>query len=188
MSEYLLDRILGLQRNERITEDALARMLKEAVQTSYRRGGEENSLTGNVKKQTVKNKIHGLKFPKNEEKPKKKKEVDYLYIEADVDHASLRFREKKGDLTENENHQKNNCLIPKLVYVYEGIEKEAPKSKRHKLINPYERLHLAVDWVREQIERKTVYDYALSESTLEDVYVKLTTTKVGQVHDLNHAI
>ena len=72
-SEYLLDRILGLQRNERITEDALARMLKEAVQTSYRRGGEENSLTGNVKKQTVKNKIHGLKFPKNEEKPKQMK-------------------------------------------------------------------------------------------------------------------
>ena len=136
-SEYLLDRILGLERNERITEDALARMLKEAVQTSYRRGGEESSLTGNVKKQTVKNKIHGLKFPKNEEKPKKKKEVDYLYIEADEDHASLQFREKKGDLRENENHQKNNCLITKLVYVHEGIEKEAPKSKRHKLINPY---------------------------------------------------
>ena len=93
-SEYLLERILGLERNERITEDALARMLKEAVQTSYRRGGEESSLTGNVKKQTVKNKIHGLKFPKNEEKPKKKKEVDYLYIEADEDHASLQFREK----------------------------------------------------------------------------------------------
>lgn len=110
------------------------------------------------------------------------------YIEADEDHASLRFREKKGDLTENENHQTNSCLITKLVYVHEGIEKEAPKSKRHKLINPYERLHLAVDWVREQIERKTVYDYALSESTLEDVYVKLTTTKEGQVHDLNHAI
>lgn len=51
-----------------------------------------------------------------------------------------------------------------------------------------ERLHLAIDWVREQIERKTVYDYTLSESTLEDVYVKLTTTKEGQIHDLNLAI
>ena len=33
--------------------------------------------------------------------------------------------------------QKNNCLITKLVFVHEGIEKEAPKSKHHKLINPY---------------------------------------------------
>ena len=136
-SEYLLDRIIGLEKHERITEDAQARMLKEAVQTSYRRGGEETSLTTDVKKQTVKNKIHALKFPKNNEKPEKKKEVEYLYIEADEDHASLQFREKKGDLLENENHQKNNCLITKLVYVHEGIEKEAPKSKRHKLINPH---------------------------------------------------
>ncbi|HKM33544.1 MAG TPA: ISLre2 family transposase, partial [Lachnospiraceae bacterium] len=136
-SEYLLDRILGLERNERITEDAEARMLEEAVQTSYRRGGEETSLTTEVKKQTVKNKIHRLQFPKNEDRPEKKKEVEYLYIEADEDHVSLQFREKKGDLTENENHQKNNCLVTKLVYIHEGIEKEAPKSRRHKLINPY---------------------------------------------------
>ena len=136
-SEYLLDRIMGFEKHERISEDAFAKMLKEAVQTSYRRGGEATSLTTDVKKQTVKNKIHELEFPRNEEKPEKKKEVDYLYIEADEDHASLQFREKRGDLKENENHQKNNCLITKLVYVHEGIEKEAPKSKRHKLVNPY---------------------------------------------------
>lgn len=136
-SEYLLDRILGLEKNERITEDALARMLKEAVQTSYRRGGEETCLTTAVKKQTVKNKIHALQFPKSEEVPEKKKEMEYLYIEADEDHVSLQFREKKGDLTENENHQKNNCLITKMVYIHEGIEREAPKSRRNKLVNPY---------------------------------------------------
>ena len=136
-SEYLLDRIMGFEKHERISEDAFAKMLKEAVQTSYRRSGEATSLTTDVKKQTVKNKIHELEFPRNEEKPEKKKEVDYLYIEADEDHASLQFREKRGDLKENENHQKNNCLITKLVYVHEGIEKEAPKSKRHKLVNPY---------------------------------------------------
>ena len=98
--EYLLDRILGLEKHERISEDALARMLKEAVQSSYRRGGEETSLTTDVNKQTVKNKIHALEFPRNEEKPEKKKEVEYLYIEADEDHVSLQFREKKGDLVE----------------------------------------------------------------------------------------
>ncbi len=135
-SEYLLDRILGIERNERLTEDAEARLLYEAVQTSYRRGGEETSLTAEVSKQTVKNKLHELVFPRKE-KPDKKKEVDYLYIDADEDHVSLQFRERKGDITENENHQKNNCLITKLVYIYEGIEPESPRSKRHRLINPY---------------------------------------------------
>lgn len=136
-SEYLLDRIVGLERNERLTEDAEARLLEEAVQTSYRRGGEEASLTAKVEKQTVKNKIHRLRFPKSEDKPERKKEVEYLYIEADEDHVSLQFREKKGDLVTNGDNQKNNSLITKLVYVHEGIEREAPKSKRHKLINPY---------------------------------------------------
>ena len=136
-SEYLLDRILGLDPGERITEDAEAKLLEEAVQSSYRRGGEEVSLTSEVSKQTVMNKIHALNFPKNEEKPEHKKVVDYLYIDADEDHVSLQFREKKGDLTENSNHQKNNSLITKLVYVYEGIENESPKSKRQCLINPY---------------------------------------------------
>ena len=135
-SEYLLDRIMGLAPHQRITEDAEAKMLEEAVQTSYRRGGEEASLTTDVSKQTVKNKIHQLEFPQMEE-PDEKKKVDYLYIDADEDHVSLQFREKKGDLTENENHQKNNCLITKLVYVYEGVENESPKGKRHRLVNPY---------------------------------------------------
>ena len=134
--EYLLDRIMGLASHQRITEDAEAKMLEEAVQTSYRRGGEEASLTTDVSKQTVKNKIHQLEFPQMEE-PEEKKKVDYLYIDADEDHVSLQFREKKGDLTENENHQKNNCLITKLVYVYEGVENESPKGKRHRLVNPY---------------------------------------------------
>lgn len=135
--EYLLDRILGLKKHERITEDAVAAMLEEAVQTSYRRGGEETSLEGTVSKQTVKAKLHGLKFPKDTKKPEKKKEVEYLYIEADEDHVSLQFRERKGDLDRNNNGQKNNCLITKLVYVHEGMEPEAPQSKRYKLINPH---------------------------------------------------
>ena len=136
-SEYLLDRILGIDPNERLTEDAEARLLEEAVQTSYRRGGEKASLMSGVSKQTVKNKIHSLTIPRTEEKPECKKVVDYLYIDADEDHVSLQIREKKGDLKKNENNQKNNCLITKLVYVYEGIENESPKSKRHCLTNPY---------------------------------------------------
>lgn len=135
-SEYLLDKIVGFEENQRMTDDAEARMLKEAAQTSYRRGGMEVSETTEVKKQTVKNKIHALKFPE-EEKPAIKKEVDYLYIEADEDHVSLQFNERKGDLEKSANGRKNNTLITKLVYVHEGIEPEAPKSDRHRLINPH---------------------------------------------------
>lgn len=136
-SEYLVDRILGLEKHERMTEDAEAKMYEEAVQTSYRRGGIEASILSEVSKQTVKNKIHKLEFPENVVTRKDKKVVDYLYIDADEDHVSLQFREKKGDLRIIGENQKNNCLITKLVYVYEGIENESPKSKRHKLIEPY---------------------------------------------------
>ena len=137
-SSYLIDRILGLGKHERMTEDAQALLFQEAVQTSYRRGGEGCSLTAEVSRQTVKNKIHQLEFPPEKENPCKKKEVEHLYIDADEDHISLQFRKEKGDLVEkNENHQKNNFLLAKLIYVYEGIEKEAPKSKRHRLVNPH---------------------------------------------------
>ena len=133
---YLLDSILGLEKHARITEDAEAKLLEEAVQTSYRRGGEATGPTDTVSKQTVKNKIHRLEFP-TPPIPAKKKVVDYLYIDADEDHVKLQFQEQKGDLKKDENNRKNNGILAKLVYVYEGIEPEAPKSKRHKLINPY---------------------------------------------------
>jgi len=136
-SGYLLDQILGIDAHERITEDADTQLLLEAVQTSYRRAGEETSLTAEVSKQTVKNKIHRLKFSPARDVPSEKKAVDYLYIDADEDHVALQFKEKKGDLQIGENHWKNNCVLAKLVYVYEGIEKESPKSKRNKLVNPH---------------------------------------------------
>ena len=36
--EYLLDRIMGLESHVRMTEDAEAKMLEEAVDSSYRKG------------------------------------------------------------------------------------------------------------------------------------------------------
>lgn len=135
--EYLLDKILGLHPHERITDGEMANALEEAVQTSYRRGGEEISVTTQVSKQTIKNKIHQLKFPKQKEQNIKKKEVPYLYLDADEDHVSLQFRETKGDLKKEKRQGKQNVLLVKIVYVYEGIEPEALKSKRHRLINPH---------------------------------------------------
>ncbi len=133
---YLLDNVLGLSPNQTMTEDATANILEEAVQTSYRKGGEAASVDG-VTKGTVKNLIHSLKFPVNYTKPTRKREVEYLYIEADEDHYHLQFLRHKGDLERSENGRKMNGAINKLIYVHEGIEPEAPKSKRHKLINPH---------------------------------------------------
>lgn len=134
---YLLDKILGFEKGQRMTEDAKAKILEEAVQTSYRRGGENASLLDGVTKQTVKRLIHNLEIPKTMPVVQKKREVEYLYIDADEDHVSLQFHEKKGDITIGENHRKDNCVLAKLVYVYEGVEPESPRSKRNRLINPY---------------------------------------------------
>lgn len=136
-SEYLLDRLLGFDRHQRLSEDAKVKLLEEAVQTSYRRAGEETCINEDeVTKETVKDLLHELEFPEEAAREKKKR-VPYLYIDADEDHISLQFREKKGDLRKVENGYKENTEIGKLIYVYEGIEPEAPKSARHRLINAH---------------------------------------------------
>ncbi len=56
-------------------------------------------------------------------------------MDADEDHVALQLQYKKGDLQINASGRKCNGTISKLVYVYEKIESEAPKSKRHRLIN-----------------------------------------------------
>lgn len=134
---YILDLIMGMDPHERMTEDAEARLLEEAVQTSYRRGGEETSILDKVSKQTVMKKIHALQFPPEDEVLEEKKVVKVLFIDADEAHISLQYRNKKGDLVKNDCGRKNNNVIEKLVYCYEGIEEETPGSKRHKLINPH---------------------------------------------------
>ena len=134
---YIIDLLMGMDPHERMTEDAEARLLEETVQTSYRRGGEKTSILDSVSKQTVMKKIHALQFPPEDEALIDKKFVQFLYIDADEDHVSLQFKEKKGDLVKGENGYKYNSMIEKLVYVYEGIENEFPESKRHRLINPH---------------------------------------------------
>lgn len=130
--EYLLDRIMGLESHVRMTEDAEAKMLEEAVDSSYRKGGTKASISDTVSKQTVKNKIHDLKFIPMVNNVEHKKQVDYLYIDADEDHVSLQYLEKKGDIVK----PRSNTSMPKLAYVYEGLEPVAPKSQRMKLVEP----------------------------------------------------
>ena len=136
-TRYLLDDMLGFDPHERISEDAYAQLLTECAQTSYRKGGEAVSILDTVSKQTVKTKIHALEFPKEQARRGRKRKAEYLYIEADEDHVSLQFQNTKGDLEVNENGRKLNGMINKLVYVHEGITREAPHSKRYELIKPH---------------------------------------------------
>lgn len=121
---YLLDELMGLEKHARLTEDAVARIYEEAAETSYRRGGKNVSITeADVSKMTVLNKLHPLVFPKVE--PREKKAVAYLYIDADEDHVALQYLEKKGDIKKG----KNNTIMPKDVYVYEGVEVVGGKNR-----------------------------------------------------------
>ena len=120
---YLLDELMGLEKNARLTEDALARIYEEAVETSYRRGGKNASITeADVSKMTVLNKLHSLTFPKVQ--PTEKKAVPYLYVDADEDHVALQYIENKGDIRRGQN----NTVMPKDVYVYEGVETVGGKN------------------------------------------------------------
>lgn len=132
---YLLDKVMGFDENQRLTEDAMVKVYEEAVQTSYRRGGESVNESDSISKTAVMEMLHKTKFPEIIPEVSEKKKVDYLYIDADEDHYSLQFQEKKGDLEISENGRKKNGAITKLVYLYEGVEPEAPGSKRNRLIN-----------------------------------------------------
>lgn len=123
---YLLDRELSLEKHQRITEDAAAQLLTEAV-----------SILDDVSKETVMDNIRTIDFTKVHKAPETLREIPYLYIDADEDHVALQFHEHKGDVRTNAQHRKDNCVLAKMVYVYEGIEPEASGSKRHRLINPH---------------------------------------------------
>ena len=126
---YLLDQLMGLGHHARITEDAEARILLEASESSYRKGGASASINGeSISKEAVMNKLHRLEFPAL--KTVEKKELRTLYIDADEDHVALQYLEKKGDI----RNPRINTVMPWIIYVYEGVEGD--EEGRPHLINP----------------------------------------------------
>ena len=126
---YLLDQLMGLEHHARITEDAEARILQEASESSYRKGGASASINGeSISKEAVMNKLHKLEFPAL--KAAEKKELKTLYIDADEDHVSLQYLEHKGDIRK----PRTNTVMPRIIYVYEGADTD--KEGRPRLINP----------------------------------------------------
>ena len=127
---YLLDQLLGFDKREFITEDAKSRICKETVETCYRKGGLNACINeDSVTKETVMNIMHSLKFPEIVSVSKEKKKVSKLYIDADEDHVSLQFFEKKGDI----KRPRYNTVMPYIVYVYDGIDTE--EDGRPRLLN-----------------------------------------------------
>lgn len=123
-----------------MTEDAEAKLLEEAVETSYQKGGKAVSLRESVSKQTVKNKVHKLRFPSVQEECTEKKKVRILHINADEDHVAAQFYKEKGD-TKKADGKKYHTFMPKLVYVYESLIPESISPNvyrtRYKLENPH---------------------------------------------------
>lgn len=125
---YLLDQLMGLGHHARITEDAEARILKEASESSYRKGGANASINGDsISKEAVMNKLHRLEFPRV--RPDGKKELKRIYIDADEDHVSLQYLEHKGDIKK----PRMNTVMPRIIYVYEGADSD--EEGRPRLIN-----------------------------------------------------
>ncbi len=134
---HLLDRVLGVTPNTKKTEDVVERILEHAIHNSYRLSGEDATFTEDVvSKQTVMNVLKKQEIPDAIEirKDRPKKQVKFLYINADEDHVSLQFMKEKGDLAVSEDGYKRNTYMPRLIYVFEDIMPEGEKSKRHRLV------------------------------------------------------
>jgi len=92
-SEYyhLADKKLGIDKYQRIDKKVEAEMVDLATDKSYAKVGAGIVNNLEITDQTVMNKIRNLDKIENNElnDPGEKKEVEYLYIEADEDHVAL---------------------------------------------------------------------------------------------------
>ena len=121
-TEYIVDRMFGIKPHENIASDVEEEVINEAMQTSYRKSGVQAIGTADeLSKQTVMNclKRYDFDFPEEDISGEKKKSK-IIYIEADEDHVAL---------------QTGGIVMPKLVYVHEGLMCENFKSDRKRLVN-----------------------------------------------------
>jgi hypothetical protein len=92
-----------------------ARILEEAVESSYRKGGiNANIWEQELSKEMVMNKLHALQFPKLKSQNKKQK-ASCLYIDADEDYVSFQYLDKKGDI------RKPRVNISELIFPHVSV-------------------------------------------------------------------
>jgi len=131
--QYLVDRIVGINPHDRVSADVVINAVEEASESSYRKGGEKAAYMDEVSKQAVMNKVHELEIVQPSTEERKDETPKILYIEADEDHVAQQGRNKHK--TEAE-WGLSNTLMPKLVYVHEGIDYDQSTKKRKVLKNP----------------------------------------------------
>lgn len=127
---YLLEDFLSLGRHERFTVGGEVALLSEALKTSYEEATLAIPSHSKITRTTVMNKVHQLAEFIPIPQAEKKKQVPYLFIEADEDHVA----EQHGRWN---NKSANGSFISRLVYVYE-YKKESSESKgRKELVNTH---------------------------------------------------
>jgi len=128
--QYLVDEIVGINPHDRVSADVVINALDEAIDSSYRKAGEEAAYMDSITKQAVMNKVHQIEVKDVPIEVREKRGARVLYIEADEDHVALQAKGKR------ENREKKNSIsMPKLVYVHEGIDNERSTKKRTVLKN-----------------------------------------------------
>lgn len=129
--KYLVDSIVGIDSHDRVTSDVVINAIDEAVDSSYRKGGEKASFVEVISKQAVMNKIHDLEVVQPSVAIENKKELKVLFIEADEDHVAQ--QRKKREIPKRPNQR--DIFMPKMVYVHEGIDYDKSTKKRKVLKN-----------------------------------------------------
>jgi hypothetical protein len=113
---YLLDKAVGLESYERVSNTGAVNLVEHASESSY--GESSRHVTnGEISRQTVMKKLRKLKDLKIPEPPVKRR-VKVLYVNADEDHISL---------------QDGSSTIVPLISIHEGIKRQ---GQRGQCINP----------------------------------------------------
>lgn len=124
----LLEDMIGLDKHERFSEEAEVLLLTEALKTSYQEATRVLPSKQQITKTTVMNKVHQLAEEVVFEAPEEKKQMKYLFIEADEDHVA----EQHGVSSEE-----NKNFISKLVYVYECKKDMKGSADKKELVNSF---------------------------------------------------
>jgi hypothetical protein len=169
---HLADAACGITKKMRKSDDVVAKGLEHVVDSSYRISGEHATETEDViSKQAIMKDVHDLEIPAIIPYVKEKKKKKVLYINADEDHVSLQFHKEKGDLKVNAYGFKSNTIEPRLACIFEGIEKEAPNSKRNKLVNKH---YFSGVYIKSEdiwIEVLEYIDAVYEEEYIEHIYI-----------------
>ena len=109
--DYPVDRVLGVERYQRVSDRTMLKLTGEAKDGSYA-SASRIVTEGKISRQTVMNAVRSCQT--GARKVTEQRHVPVLHIDADEDHVSL---------------QNGKTLIIPLVTVYEGIEKVGAGSR-----------------------------------------------------------